>query len=220
MSDRSTHGVRSFWVGALSAGQHDNWEICKERSLWGSGSNSAHGVKEGDEFFVWQSGQGWFARCMVTSDARQPTQADPAPWDDGREYKWIFGIRVIKELDPMYNPGTTNNRQNITDIPNIRLGQFPKLNSDEALAVRSFFGLVNPPDDPLLEVIEREDDEHEKEIWQRRFEGAVEKVQLVKARRGQGVFRSNVELIETSCRITGLRVLHHLRASHIKPWKD
>jgi predicted restriction endonuclease len=40
------------------------------------------------------------------------------------------------------------------------------------------------------------------------------------SRRGQGVFRKNVEQIEKSCRVTGLRDLQHLRASHIKPWKD
>lgn len=213
-------GKRSSWIGALSLGQHDNWEICKDRKLWGSGSNSAHGVKEGDEFFVWQSGEGWFARCIVTSDSRQPSLADPAPWDDGREYKWIFGIRVIKELDPIYNPGSANNRQNITGIPNIRLGQFPKLKFDEAKAVRSFFGLTNPPNDPEILVMEQLDDEHESQLLQRTFQGPVETMQLVKARRGQGVFRLNVELFETSCRITGLRDLQHLKASHMKPWRD
>ena len=40
------------------------------------------------------------------------------------------------------------------------------------------------------------------------------------ARRGQGVFRRNVEQIETSCRVTGLRDLQHLRASHIKTWRN
>lgn len=213
-------GQSSSWVAALSAGQHENWEICKERSLWGSGANSAGSVREGDDLFVWQSGGGWFARCSVTSDARRPTVTDPAPWHDGRDYKWLFGIRVVKELDPTYNPGSTEDRQNITDIPNIRLGQFPRLSTDESMAVRSFFGLVNPPDDSFLVVIEREDDEHEREILQRNFDGPIDKEQLVMARRGQGVFRSNVEQIETSCRITGLRVLRHLRASHIKPWRD
>ena len=60
--------ARSAWVGALSSGQESNWAICKEKSLWGSGSNSAGAVREGDEFFLWQSGEGWFARCIVTTD--------------------------------------------------------------------------------------------------------------------------------------------------------
>lgn len=44
--------------------------------------------------------------------------------------------------------------------------------------------------------------------------------QVVKARRGQGVFRSNVLLTEESCRVTRVGDSKHLRASHIKPWKD
>ena len=216
----SANRTRSAWVGALSAGQEFNWEICKDKSLWGSGANPAGGVQEGDEFFLWQSTKGWFARCVVTSDAVAPTPSNPAPWDDGREYKWIFGIRVIKELDPVYNPGSTNNRQNITGLHNIRLGQFPRLTPVEAEAVRSFFGLVNPlPDATDLE-IERANDRHEAEIIQRTLEGSPERERLVKSRRGQGIFRHNVEQIEKSCRVTGLRDLQHLRASHIKPWKD
>jgi putative restriction endonuclease len=44
--------------------------------------------------------------------------------------------------------------------------------------------------------------------------------QLVKARRGQGVFRSSVLLAERACRVTGVFDPKHLRASHIKPWRD
>ena len=216
----SANRTRSAWVGALSAGQELNWEICKDKSLWGSGANTARGVREGDEFFLWQSGQGWFARCVVTSDATAPTALKPAPWDDGREYKWIFGIRVIKELDLVFNPGSANNRQNITGLHNIRLGQFPRLSSEESNAVRSFFGLVNPMPDRTEIEIERENDVHEEGIIQRTLEGSLERERLVMARRGQGVFRHNVEQIEKSCRVTGLRDLQHLRASHIKPWKD
>lgn len=43
--------------------------------------------------------------------------------------------------------------------------------------------------------------------------------QVVKARRGQGVFRSNVLLVEEHCRVTGVSDPKHLRASHIKPWR-
>lgn len=44
--------------------------------------------------------------------------------------------------------------------------------------------------------------------------------QVVKARRGQGVFRSNVLLVEEHCRVTAVSDPKHLRASHIKPWRD
>lgn len=56
------------------------------------------------------------------------------------------------------------------------------------------------------------------EIQAKGIEGDLEKVQLVKARRGQGIFKANVRLVENSCRVTGVTNIKHLRASHIKPW--
>jgi putative restriction endonuclease len=50
--------------------------------------------------------------------------------------------------------------------------------------------------------------------------GPTFKEQLVRARRGQGVFRSNVLLRNEFCRVTGVREPRHLKASHIKPWRD
>jgi len=48
----------------------------------------------------------------------------------------------------------------------------------------------------------------------------TEKLQLVMARRGQGIFRENVQRIERFCRITKVDRAEHLRASHCKPWRD
>lgn len=48
--------------------------------------------------------------------------------------------------------------------------------------------------------------------------GPTEKRRLSQARRGQGIFKSNVRLNEKVCRLTGVSDLRHLRASHIKPW--
>jgi len=45
-----------------------------------------------------------------------------------------------------------------------------------------------------------------------------EKQQLIRARRGLGVFRRSLEKIENACRLTGLLDRRHLRACHIKPW--
>ena len=56
------------------------------------------------------------------------------------------------------------------------------------------------------------------EIEARHLEGDREKIQVTKARRGQGIFKSNVRLVEDHCRITGVTNIKHLRASHIKPW--
>lgn len=59
----------------------------------------------------------------------------------------------------------------------------------------------------------------ELEILNRKDIPETEKQQLVMSRRGQGLFRSRVSLIESACRITGVSTKSYLRASHIKPWK-
>ncbi len=48
----------------------------------------------------------------------------------------------------------------------------------------------------------------------------TEKQALVMARRGQGRFKENVSILERRCRLTKVDRLEHLRASHIKPWRD
>jgi putative restriction endonuclease len=48
----------------------------------------------------------------------------------------------------------------------------------------------------------------------------TEREALVLARRGQGLFRERVQEFERRCRITSVERLEHLRASHIKPWRD
>lgn len=73
--------------------------------------------------------------------------------------------------------------------------------------------LQDPRDDEDDEIIQLE-------IRSKQMEGDLEKVQLVMARRGQGLYKANVRLYESECRITHVRSIRHLRASHIKPWKD
>ena len=43
---------------------------------------------------------------------------------------------------------------------------------------------------------------------------------VIQARRGQGTFRSNVEMIEQECRLTKITNPSLLIASHIKPWRS
>jgi putative restriction endonuclease len=48
----------------------------------------------------------------------------------------------------------------------------------------------------------------------------TEKEAIVLARRGQGLFRQRVALIERLCRVTKVSQPEYLRASHSKPWRD
>lgn len=48
----------------------------------------------------------------------------------------------------------------------------------------------------------------------------TEKTAIIRARRGQGLFKDRVMRIEERCRITGVTNPVHLIASHCKPWRD
>jgi GNAT superfamily N-acetyltransferase len=67
------------------------------------------------------------------------------------------------------------------------------------------------------------------DIWEVSIERRIEedasipetdRLAIVRARRGQGLFRERVARIESRCRITGVENPAHLVASHCKPWRD
>ena len=67
------------------------------------------------------------------------------------------------------------------------------------------------------QIIEKIEDQIQKNIEQTLEE--TESEALIKARKGQGTFRRNVEKIESFCRVTRLEDKRLLIASHIKPWR-
>lgn len=69
------------------------------------------------------------------------------------------------------------------------------------------------------EIIEASEEQVEQELRNRTDLNDTEKLQLVKSRRGQGIYRQNLEGLEKRCRITGVINRRYLRASHIKPWR-
>ena len=62
------------------------------------------------------------------------------------------------------------------------------------------------------------DEAEQKSVEGRTDIGPTQKLQLIQSRRGQGIFRTNVRLNESQCRITGVSNPNFLIASHIKPW--
>jgi putative restriction endonuclease len=65
--------------------------------------------------------------------------------------------------------------------------------------------------------------------WERKLEQELasdttiletERLAIIRARNGQGLFKERVTQIEKSCRITGVENPVHLVASHCKPWRD
>ena len=72
----------------------------------------------------------------------------------------------------------------------------------------------------IAPTVEQEAEEDIQAELNRKDVPAVEIQQLVMARRGQGLFKARVRQHENACRITGVAEIAHLRASHIKPWRD
>jgi HNH endonuclease len=67
------------------------------------------------------------------------------------------------------------------------------------------------------------------DVWERKLEEQVaidanitetDRQAIVRARRGQGLFKQRVMRIETHCRVTRVNNPSHLLASHCKPWRD
>ena len=67
------------------------------------------------------------------------------------------------------------------------------------------------------------------DVWEHRLEERLvadtsikdtDREAIIRARRGQGLFKQRVMQIEGRCRITGVSNPIHLVASHCKPWRD
>jgi putative restriction endonuclease len=67
------------------------------------------------------------------------------------------------------------------------------------------------------------------DVWERRLEQEVvadssitdtERLAIIRARNGQGLFKERVTKIESKCRVTRVENPVHLVASHCKPWRD
>ena len=111
---------------------------------------------------------------------------------------------------PLQPSGDGNQGVYLTELTELLALALGDLIGEEFVRVA---GTAGQPDQNI------EDDAAEAALNLRPDLSATHKLQLVKARRGQGLFRSRVELVEPRCRVTGLAEKHHLRASHIMPWR-
>jgi len=93
-------------------------------------------------------------------------------------------------------------------------GEAIRLNAEASSRVQEE-EILAPSDD----ILDRWDRELEKQVREARDLSATEKEQVVKARRGQGLFKTRVAGRESECRITKVSRPEHLIASHIKPWR-
>lgn len=122
-------------------------------------------------------------------------------------------INQIKNLLPTkYSPLRDTGDGN----QGIYLAAITEALSDQLIALINQKNDYVKPD--IEDTIKEVEEEEEQEIIESSNMAPREKEQLIKARRGQGKFRSHVQKIEKSCRITKINDLKFLTASHIKPW--
>jgi hypothetical protein len=125
----------------------------------------------------------------------------------------------IEQLKPHLPPKYSPLQSNGNGLQHVYLAEVPP---SMATALIRFIG---DQYQVLLEGLSKElgdatsEDTQEGVIQGRTDIGPTAKEQLVRARRGQGLFRSNVRLNEKCCRVTRVSNPNFLRASHIKPWK-
>jgi putative restriction endonuclease len=136
----------------------------------------------------------------------------------------------MDRLGPVQPPGHAPLRPNGLGKANIYLTEIPEamalvvasLTDSHALhLVRGIVGREAAPTDMIsgLEIKAQWEDTIETEIIHREFTGPTDRQSIIRARRGQGVFRENLLSIEHGCRISHVTDPDYLIASHIKPWR-
>jgi hypothetical protein len=133
-----------------------------------------------------------------------------------------IGPTLPERYAPISRQGHGQQQVYLASIPRATALVIASLTSPELLTLINGLrvnegSLENTP--VLAGVVEWEERESEK-IRDSRDIIQTEKEALIKARRGQGLFRQRVARIEHMCRITRVSNPEHLIASHIKPWRE
>lgn len=135
-------------------------------------------------------------------------------------------VSIAPTLPERYSPIRQNGYGNqgvyLAQIPRIMALVIAQLASPELLQIIQGVRIAETVEAPLPElkgIVEWEDRESEKISNDQQLQ-ETEKKALIKARRGQGLFRQNVYHIERFCRVTRVDRPEHLIASHIKPWRE
>jgi len=135
--------------------------------------------------------------------------------------------KLIPILPPIYSPLQSSGRGNqgvyLTKLPESLATELIRLIGVEARGLVNSLLSVN---ESILEYISKPTKGlHE---WEEVLEDNVrndtsipetERMSIIMARRGQGLFKKRVAHREKQCRITEVDEISHLRASHIKPWR-
>ena len=125
-----------------------------------------------------------------------------------KDHMGTLASALPEKYSPLQENGNGNQGVYLAPVPEAMANELTRLLAGQLEAVV----LTSPVD------VDPEADAAEKAIKEDAAIPLTEREQLVKARVGQGLYRSRVEMLEAGCRITGVSDRRFLRASHIKPW--
>lgn len=207
----------------------------KQSSVDSESSNNMTRIVPGDVVFAYSFETGTI-RAVGVALGRAKEAPNPFEFEAGRKQPgghrgWQVAVRFAElsrplnprscavELAPLLPEKNSPLRTNGDANPALYLASVPQR---LAAALRRLVG--KEVDTRVEEIVQRvgshfPDDMAEDALLQRMDLSPADKIELVKARRGQGRFRTDLERVETSCRLTGLLDRRHLRALHIKPWR-
>lgn len=133
-----------------------------------------------------------------------------------KEHMDVLGPTLPEKYSPIRESGDGNQGAYLAELPDQMTATVIRLLGEQWTR---FVDLSSPVAEAIRSDDEGVEERAAAEIQNRTDIGATERQQLVRSRRGQGVYRRNLEGFETACRVTGVAILSHLRASHIKPWR-
>jgi hypothetical protein len=124
-----------------------------------------------------------------------------------KDHMKLIGPLLPEKYSPLQQSGDGLQGVYLASIPDELGGLLIALSGDPEISA------------PVVDLSQLAFNEEEQELIAQTSLEETEKASLVMSRRGQGLFRRRVKLIEQKCRVTGVHSEKLLTASHIKPWK-
>jgi hypothetical protein len=135
----------------------------------------------------------------------------------------ILRPRLPKKYSPLLSDGRGSQSVYLAEIPPMMFEALRDLIGSEArqtLGVAEAWIDLDAVNDTAMRDVSTWEDHVRQSIEADITIPETQRQAVIQARRGQGIFRQRVSIVERRCRITGVSNPEHLRASHCKPWRD
>jgi hypothetical protein len=135
----------------------------------------------------------------------------------------ILRPRLPKKYSPLLSDGRGSQSVYLAEIPRLMFETLRDLIGSEArqtLGVAETWNDLGAVNDTAMRDVSTWEDHVRQSIEADTTIPETQRQAVIQARRGQGIFRQRVSIVERRCRITGVSNPEHLRASHCKPWRD